>query len=54
MQLYDWGSKATNQAKYGQDKPPIVDISQIKIPSAMFVGNVDDLGDPTDARWARD
>jgi hypothetical protein len=24
------------------------------IPVAMFVGNEDDLGDTTDARWARD
>jgi hypothetical protein len=53
--LYDWGSKKDNQARYGQDTPPIVDLTQIKeLPTAMFVGSVDDLGDPTDASWARD
>ena len=53
MPLFDWGSKKANQLHYGQDKPPKVDISKIRMPSAMFVGSDDDLGDPTDARWAQ-
>ena len=53
--LYDWGSKSNNQARYGQDTPPIVDLTQIHdLPMAMFVGSVDDLGDLTDNQWARD
>ena len=55
MILYDWGSKAVNQKKYGQDTPPHIDLSKIQsVPIAMFVGTKDDLGDVTDARWAKD
>ena len=40
--------------KYGQKTPPPVDLSKITtVPVAMFVGLVDDLGDPADNRWAR-
>lgn len=55
LELFDWG-KETNQKKYGQDTPPEVDLTKItgKVPLAMFVGTADDLGDTTDARWARD
>lgn len=53
--LYDWGSKKDNQVRYGQDTPPIVNLQQIKsLPTVMFVGTADDLGDKSDAEWARD
>lgn len=34
--------------KYGQKKPPVIDIGNIKgkVKIAMFVGLSDDLGDP--------
>jgi hypothetical protein len=33
----------------------MINLSNIKsLPTAMFVGSVDDLGDPTDAAWTRD
>mmetsp|Transcript_15439 Transcript_15439/g.26120 ORF Transcript_15439/g.26120 Transcript_15439/m.26120 type:complete len:133 (+) Transcript_15439:1057-1455(+) len=55
MQLYDWGSTSLNTEKYGRSTPPPVDLSKItEIPTAMFVGTADDLGDLTDSRWARD
>jgi hypothetical protein len=55
MQLYDWGSDSKNTEKYGQKTPPLVNLRNIKnVPTAMFVGSEDDLGDVTDARWARD
>jgi hypothetical protein len=55
MRLYDWGSNAKNMEKYGQDTPPLVDLTSItEVPVAMFVGLEDDLGDPSDAQWARD
>jgi pimeloyl-ACP methyl ester carboxylesterase len=54
FQDFDWGQKR-NQQIYGQDSPPEIDISKITdVPLAMFVGSVDDLGDPIDCRWARD
>lgn len=55
-QLYDWGSAAENRKHYKQDKPPIVDLKNIKgdVPVAMFDGTEDDLGDLVDERWARE
>jgi alpha-beta hydrolase superfamily lysophospholipase len=53
--LYDWGSALENFKRYGQTTPPKVKIQKItEIPTAMFVGTADSLGDVTDARWARD
>ena len=51
--LFDWGAKI-NQQKYGQATPPQIELGNIQTPTAMFVGSVDELGDPADARWARD
>jgi len=54
FRLYDWGKK-TNQEKYGQGTPPDIDLTKItNVPTAMFVGTEDDLGDVTDCHWARD
>jgi len=39
FQMFDQGSAAANQAKYGQTTPPIIPINTItKVPVAMFVG----------------
>jgi len=53
MPLYDWGSASANNAKYGQDVPPDVELGKITLPTAMFVGSQDDLGDVKDNRWAK-
>lgn len=55
FQLYDWGSTSENHKHYGQNTPPMVNLANIKgdVPVAMFAGTEDDLGDLTDARWAR-
>ena len=53
MPLFDWGSAKANQEHYGQDKPPNVDLSKITMPTAMFGGTEDDLGDPSDVNWAK-
>jgi hypothetical protein len=53
FQMFDQGSPAANQAKYGQATPPIIPIDSItKVPVAMFVGDEDSFADPTDAHWA--
>ena len=39
--------------KYGQASPPVIDLSKIEVPIAMFVGKQDDLANPLDTRWAR-
>ena len=50
--LYDMYDK--NQKVYGQDKPPLIDLSYIdSAPIAMFVGIDDVLVSPSDARWTR-
>ena len=56
FQLFDWGSKKLNREHYhGSDEPPQINLTEIAtVPIAMFVGNQDDLGDPTDEEWARD
>jgi len=54
MQLYDYGKKE-NQKRYSQNTPPIVNLGNItSLPTAMFVGTEDDLGDVVDCEWARD
>ena len=55
FKLYDWGSQALNQEKYGQPEPPIIDLHDIpaSINIAMFVGVDDVLGDVYDNRWVR-
>ena len=51
FQKYDWGKK-TNLVKYGQDSPPEIDLTKIdKVPTALFVGTQDDLGDVDDNHW---
>lgn len=44
---FDFGKKGNEQA-YGQATPPPYDFSLINIPVRAFVGNQDELADPTD------
>lgn len=50
--LFDWGSALLNKKHYNQDTPPEVNLGNINVPTAMFVGANDDLADATDAKWA--
>ena len=55
FKMYDYGSEKANFEQYHQDTPPMIDLTKItEVPTAMFVGTVDDLGDVTDCQWARD
>jgi hypothetical protein len=48
FQDYDWGKKV-NQQRYGTKTPPVFDLSKAaKVPTALFIGSKDELGDPTD------
>ncbi|CDW76275.1 ab-hydrolase associated lipase region family protein [Stylonychia lemnae] len=52
FRTYDYGAQQ-NFLKYGQEKPPIIDISKIsKVPIAMFSGTKDILSDIKSTRWA--
>lgn len=51
FQYFDYGKKE-NQKKYGQDTPPLIDISKLnKVPIAIYSGKDDELADPTDVKW---
>ena len=38
FQAYDWGSKAKNREHYGQPSPPIYDLKNLTVPTALFHG----------------
>jgi lysosomal acid lipase/cholesteryl ester hydrolase len=40
--------------KYGQDQPPKYDLSKIKIPMAIFSGDEDSAGSPSNIKWLLD
>ena len=46
-QQFDYGP-AGNMKQYGQPTPPAFDISDLKVPVALFTGGHDDLADPKD------
>jgi lysosomal acid lipase/cholesteryl ester hydrolase len=46
---YDYG-KVGNLAHYGQETPPVYDVTKIKIPMALFTGSNDWLADPQDVK----
>ncbi|CDW90338.1 ab-hydrolase associated lipase region family protein [Stylonychia lemnae] len=51
---YDYG-KDGNILNYGQETPPIIDITKIqKVPIALFVGEDDEVATVIDNRWAKD
>jgi surfactin synthase thioesterase subunit len=43
-----------NLEKYGQEKPPEIDLSLVEIPIAIYCAKHDILVNPDDSRWARD
>ena len=49
----DMGSAMENRVRYGTDQPPDYDLSQVKMPIAVFSGELDLLADPTDVKWLR-
>lgn len=44
---FDYGPRG-NIKQYGQKEPPAYNVSSIRVPTALFVGGTDDLGDPKD------
>ena len=50
FQRFDF-NKASNLVKYGQTTPPEYDLSQYRVPIAIYKGDVDQLADPTDVAW---
>lgn len=48
FQRFDFGSKKSNQQAYGQDTPPLYDLSSVTAPVALYWSDNDWLGDPND------
>ena len=53
FQRYDHG-KIGNLKKYGQETPPEMELDQIKVPVALFTGDLDTGADPQDVAWLED
>ena len=47
---YDFGSDEENQAHYGSTIPPAYDLSNVKVPVALFAGDADDLACVADVK----
>jgi len=50
FQKFDHGSSKKNMEAYGEPIPPEIDISQIKVPIAMFMPQNDILGNIKDSK----
>ena len=48
--LYDYGTRE-NKKIYGTAEPPLVPLEKYAVPSALFSGSLDALGNPVDVAW---
>jgi len=51
FQMYDYGCgifSCENQKRYGQKQPPQFDLTKVKVPTALYYGDHDTLGNPKD------
>ncbi|KFQ91267.1 Lipase member M, partial [Nipponia nippon] len=49
FQVYDWGSSKKNMEKYQQAIPPLYNVEEMTVPTAVWTGGQDLLTDPKDA-----
>lgn len=50
FQMYNYGSASENMAHYGQDTPPVYNVTAMTVPVALYYAQNDWLADPEDVR----
>jgi pimeloyl-ACP methyl ester carboxylesterase len=53
FQMYDYASASENMKHYNQTTPPLYDLTQVKVPVALYWGQQDWLADPDDVELIR-
>lgn len=53
FQMFNYGSIKDNMIHYNQTTPPLYDITQVKLPVALFSATNDWLADPADVQFIR-
>jgi len=48
FQMYDYGTRSSNEQNYHQKSPPVYDVSRIQTPIVLYWGGQDWLADPDD------
>jgi hypothetical protein len=54
FQMYDYGSEKENNLHYNQTKPPVYDVSKVKLPVGLYCGGADWLADLDDVNLLRE
>ena len=51
LKMFDYKEKEENRNHYGQNTPPVYDISSLEVPTVLVMGGEDWLADPQDEIW---